>query len=639
MEYNVFGDSEWIWHSEKHCNDDYAEFYAPLRYTGGRVVLHLSCDSDYALYINGRFVSGNQYGDFPHYKIYDTLDVSAFLTRGENRIAIVVWYFGVGSQKYYPDSPGLIFTFLQDGKAVLQSNEKILARRSRAYVCGRMKNVSSQLGFSFLYDMNGEDGWKNGELIGFSAAKTVCKQKNLYPRPNEKLRYGKKAEPVFKESRHGGRTFLVDLGKETVGLLSLKVYSETNQRIMVNFGERLSTSNVQRLVGGNDYSVEVLLKKGENEYINPFLRLGCRYLQIVAEEPVEVADLSLIPVFYPVEENKNLPRLSEEEQRIYKLCADTLKLCMLEHFVDCPFREQGLYTYDSRNQMLSRYYAFTGKEYFRYAKSNLLLFAQDRRQDGLLAITAPSNTTLAIPSYSLYYPIAVAEYLKYSGERELEACIMQKMTDIIKVFSDRIEGGLVQNFLEDGYWNFYDWSNGADRIKENTDVFINCLYVLSVAAYTEICRIVQKEPLPCLRTDEVKEHIRTAFYDEEKGLYFVSQNKKTYTQLGNSLAILADCVFPDERERILEKLLSGEAEECSLATKTFLYDAMLCTNKEKYRNVILEEIRKNYGNMLRRGATATWETLEGENAFGGDGSLCHGWSAIALYYLYILKRE
>lgn len=639
MKNDVFCDAEWIWHSEKPCNDDYAEFYAPLQYAGGRVVLNLSCDSDYALYINGRFVSGNQYGDFPHYKIYDTLDVSEFLTKGENRIAIVVWYFGVGSQKYYPSEPGLIFTFLQGGKAVLKSDEKILARRSRAYVCGRMKNVSSQLGFSFLYDLSREDDWKNGCPIGFSAAKKVRKQRNFYPRPNEKLRYGRKIEPIFTESRHGGRTFFADLGKETVGLLSLKVYSETNQRITINFGERVNSRNVQRLIGGNDYSVELLLKKGENEYTNPFLRLGCRYLQIIAEEKVEVTDLSLISVFYPVEENKNLPQLSEEEQGIYKLCVDTLKLCMLEHFVDCPFREQGLYTYDSRNQMLSGYYAFTGKEYFRYAKSNILLFAQDRRSDGLLAITAPSNTKLAIPSYSLYYPVAVAEYLKYSDERELEECIMQKMTDIIKVFSARIEGGLVQNFLEDGYWNFYDWSNGADRIKESTDLFINCLYVLSVEAYTEICRIVQKEPLPNLKTEEVKESIRTFFYDEKKGLYFVSKNNKTYTQLGNSFAILSGSVLPSEREPIIKKLLSGEAEECSLATKTFLYDAMILTNKEKYRDVILAEIRKNYGFMLSRGATATWETLEGEETFGGDGSLCHGWSAIALYYLCTLKRD
>lgn len=168
MKNDVFCDAEWIWHSEKPCNDDYAEFYAPLQYAGGRVVLNLSCDSDYALYINGRFVSGNQYGDFPHYKIYDTLDVSEFLTKGENRIAIVVWYFGVGSQKYYPSEPGLIFTFLQGGKAVLKSDEKILARRSRAYVCGRMKNVSSQLGFSFLYDLSREDDWKNGCPIGLS---------------------------------------------------------------------------------------------------------------------------------------------------------------------------------------------------------------------------------------------------------------------------------------------------------------------------------------------------------------------------------------------------------------------------------------------------------------------------------------
>ena len=40
------------------------------------------------------------------------------------------------------------------------------------------------------------------------------------------------------------------------------------------------------------------------------------------------------------------------------ICLNTLKLCMTEHYVDCPRQEQCLYAFDSRNQMLVGYTAF-----------------------------------------------------------------------------------------------------------------------------------------------------------------------------------------------------------------------------------------------------------------------------------------
>jgi len=41
--------------------------------------------------------------------------------------------------------------------------------------------------------------------------------------------------------------------------------------------------------------------------------------------------------------------------------------------------------------------------------------------------------------------------------------------------------------------------------------------------------------------------------------------------------------------------------------------------------------------MLDRGATAFWETIKGADDFGGAGSLCHGWSALPIYYYEILS--
>ena len=43
--------------------------------------------------------------------------------------------------------------------------------------------------------------------------------------------------------------------------------------------------------------------------------------------------------------------------------------------------------------------------------------------------------------------------------------------------------------------------------------------------------------------------------------------------------------------------------------------------------------------MLDAGATTVWETADGAAAFDNAGSLCHGWSAIPVYYYATLLGE
>jgi len=86
-----------------------------------------------------------------------------------------------------------------------------------------------------------------------------------------------------------------------------------------------------------------------------------------------------------------------------------------------------------------------------------------------------------------------------------------------------------------------------------------------------------------------------------------------------------------------DTLLNGELSDCSLSMKIFKYDALLATDKEKYQEWVLNEIREEYGKMIEQGNTV-WETIDGASAFDDAGSLCHGWSAIPVYYYTKLKN-
>ena len=92
----MFEQAKWIWHNNSAETDSYGEFKTEISCEKGDAVsVRISSASNYALYINGVFADSGQYGDYPHYKVYDELDVSRYIVDGVNHIAIVGWYCGV----------------------------------------------------------------------------------------------------------------------------------------------------------------------------------------------------------------------------------------------------------------------------------------------------------------------------------------------------------------------------------------------------------------------------------------------------------------------------------------------------------------------------------------------------------------
>ena len=136
----VFENSKFIWFEKEGSIDSYGEFLPSLSYFGGECVFRISCDGDYTLFINGAYVSSNQYGDFESYKSYDEIDISSYLVKGENKLSILVWHFGDNSQRYKKYKAGVIFEALIGGQVALASN---LDTPSRKKLTDKMGIVSS----------------------------------------------------------------------------------------------------------------------------------------------------------------------------------------------------------------------------------------------------------------------------------------------------------------------------------------------------------------------------------------------------------------------------------------------------------------------------------------------------------------
>lgn len=636
---SAFESSKWIWTNKSPAPDEYGEFYSEFEFEDKTVVLNISADSNYAAYVNGRLAAFGQYADYPHDKIYDSVDITAFCRQGKNSLAVVVWYCGIGTTAVYcMGNAALMFEVVSGGKTVAVSSSATLSRKSLAYISHKQKKITPQLGFSFEYDANKQDGWMTGEISGFGKSVLVGQSLALRPRPNKKLML--LSTVCAKEiKRFSDTKVLFDLGEEYAGFLSLDIQSECAQRITVAYGEHIVDGTVRQIIGPRDFSVTYIAKPGENVYLNPFRRLGCRYLELSFEKPVKINAVGIAPTLYPLTEQER-PQLDPVNAEIYDICVNTLKLCMHEHYEDCPWREQGLYTMDSRNQMLCGYYAFAEYE---FARSCLELISRDDRADKLLSICYPKSQGTVIPSFSLHFATQLLEYYQYSKDISMLCDAYPKLVSVIKAFTDRLENGLVRPFPQPDAWNFYEWSetlDGKDTDLESFDLPLNALLSIALQKTGEISRIIGKEDTFTELSETVNNAINTVFYNEQKQVYFDFDKKQTYSQLGNCLAILCGAAQGERVNSIAQKLLYDEQMiKLSLSMMCFKYDAWLKADKDRYKKEIFAEIERVYAPMVALGNRTVWETEAGESDFKKAGSLCHGWSAMPIYYYNILKEN
>ena len=80
--------SRWIWGKnspfQENCYCQFLEKFTVAE-AGLPVLVHISADSQYALWVNGQFVDFGQYADYPEYKVFDEIAITAFVTRSEER--------------------------------------------------------------------------------------------------------------------------------------------------------------------------------------------------------------------------------------------------------------------------------------------------------------------------------------------------------------------------------------------------------------------------------------------------------------------------------------------------------------------------------------------------------------------------
>lgn len=644
----------------------------------------IRCHSNYILFINGSYVASGQYQDYDFYKVVDTIDVKGdLLKKGENLISVLAYSQFEDFSTYKKGTPGLIFELKCGDKVVAASGDDTLVRKSLTYESGDIEKITVQLGFTFHYDSTKYDGWVDADNIdGFVKSTVISTDNKYFERPVKKLVldngcqsniftvgefvqdnmdltpanriYTALMRPknfiitelngnaVNIDGELDGVYFMVDLLRERAGYLTFDISVEEDCLIDIGYGEHLTDLRTRTSVGRRNFACSYYAKSGRNTFTHYFTRFAGRYIQVhVYSKKVSVNYFGLKNAIYPLKVINEPTGLDSLEKQIYKVSIDTLRLCMHEHYEDCPWREQALYTMDSHNQMLAGYYAF---EEFDFAKACIRLMSYGMREDGFLDLCAPSGGLPPIPSFTAIWVINLYEYVLYSKDFDFAYECMPVAEKILETFNKLIKNGVVNRPVSGDYWNFYDWSDGlsghigGDKNVIEDDSLLNIFYAYALKSYVQLLEILgdnEKAEVYHHHYINIKKAINERYLDTEFKGYIFSNQQKFYPELAQAISILSG-VCPKHYEKdILDGIKTDKYKPfTTFSYKIFKYDSLLTDprNKDFVRNDILNIWSK----MLFDGATSFWETDVGQADFKNAGSLCHGWSAIPAYFYFKL---
>ncbi len=624
-------------------------------------VIKICADSDYSFYINGELVGFGQWRTFPGKKAYDEYDISEFLREGENVLTITAYHQGKDCSVCCNDTAFFAYVMRIDGTE-LYSDENTLVREHPNYKSDDMEMVTEQLGYSFLYDASKIDAeWKKASVVDdfsvqyfkrpvkrLSLGETVtgsvktqgslirnCGGSPAHVMQRDFLSFAPYSE-IFDgktvKRNDNGVYFVIDLKENLAGYFTMTLNTAEGTVIDIGYGEHLEDMRVRTEVGERNFAVRYISRGGKQTFTGVFRRFGCRYIELHItnmKQDVEFDEIGLRPTWYPLSREAKFTCENHLFDRLYRACIKTLKMCMHEHYEDCPWREQALYAYDSYVQMLCGYYAFGEYE---FAKASLRLLADSQYESGALRITAPGDSPITIPVFSLAWILSLEKYVLYSGDKEFGAEMLPIAKKVLDFFE--VKNGLVINRRTAEYWNFVEWSDGLDGVSggdNESDAVTSFYYIFAVDAYDKLCFYCGGEPY-----DEdlsyMKKRIHEEFFDAEGGQYITRSGDTRMHELTQAFAILAEMPGADKLASLLADR-NNAFIKTTLSTSIFKYEALLKYG-ELYSENVLDDIAEVYGDMLFAGADTLWETSDGAAAFDNAGSLCHAWSAVPVYILY-----
>jgi len=287
---------------------------------------------------------------------------------------------------------------------------------------------------------------------------------------------------------------------------------------------------------------------------------GMRYVAMIfrhVESPLRIRRAAVRQVHAAVEDVGAFECSDERLNAIWKMCRETQRNCLLDAFVDCPWREQAMWWGDARVQAKVTAYAFGDSSIL---ERGIRLIAQSQAADGSLHAHAPSDCPQhRLPDFMCTWVSSIWDAYQHTGRAELLRDCLPTMHRLFEFFrSHEVTEGLIGGF--DGWWVFLDW---ADLFRKDVSATLNLIYLQALRHAILICGTAGDEAGAGRYRDAaaaVTQSIEKHFWDAEANRFRDGFDLAEGTpcdiisQHANALAILLD-LKPDVHTKIAREAL------------------------------------------------------------------------------------
>ena len=575
-------------------------------------VARISADSKYWLWVNGELVvfEGNlKRGPNPSDSYFDRLDLAPYLRKGENRVALLLWFFGQeGFSHTNSGTPQLWF----DCPAIGQDGW--MCRVHPAYgTAVDLPEPNYRLPeSSILFDARKDlEGWQTGSLEGFSP---VVKLDNtlgrLHIRPIPQWKdYGIKETAFETESAATADTVRATLPHNMQMTPVLTVEDEIG-------GHRIVIETDHAKVGVECLRAEYITKPGKQTYESLGWLSGQRII-LTVEHGARVTGLAYRETGYDAAPEGVFSCSEEFYNRFWQKGLRTIYVNSRDTFFDCPDRERAQWWGDIVTILGESFYTYSPSLYSLIRKG-IRELCDWQRPDDILFSPIPGKYRSELPCQMLaavgHYGIWT--YYMNTGDLETVRYAYPAVKRYLATYHIG-EDGLVE--WHKGDWNWGDWGDNRDL-----RMLQNLWYVLALQGISNMADAIglpDEGAAYWTRMLALREAIRRETWTGS--FYRHPDFQGEPDDRVNALAVLAGVAGRDQYDAIYEVLKTQEF--ASPYMEKYVMEALFAIGRGDYA---LERERRRYDFMVNHPFYDTlfenWNV--GVNGDWHRGSVNHAWS-------------
>lgn len=433
-----------------------------------RAIASIGVDSKYWLWINGKMVvfEGNlKRGPNPRDTYYDEVDIAPYLKKGENKIAILSWYFGKeGFSHKNSGKAGLIFNLDQNG-IKLVSDKSWLCKIHPAFGNTGEPHPNFRLPESNIrFDANLDiEGWQTADCkssFGFNAATEIgnwgdAPWNNLVKRPI----------PLWKDFGIKSVKFERRKGVEKDTIIARFPYNMQMTPILDitdKEGGSLIDISTDHLYVSNEASVraEYITRKGKQTYESLGWINGHKLIVTVPPH-IAVNQVKYRETGYNGEPTGYFSCDDEYYMRFWNKALRTLYVNMRDTYFDCPERERAQWWGDEVVLMGESFYTYSTSVHALMKKGIHELIAWQKEDgavhspipEGNYGTELPGQMLSAIGHYGFW------NYYMNTGDKQTIQDVYPGVKKYLSLWS-LDDTGLTA--FRPGGWTWGDWGDNRD---------------------------------------------------------------------------------------------------------------------------------------------------------------------------------